>query len=483
MEQLEKRLEQYAPLWGRFTPAVRIYRSSRCCVYTLTSGSPEEDVSYVAKVITILGQGEDLERRAAEVRQEIAALEQLRDCAAVVTLYDTAWMPLYDHEVLVGWDVLLRMERLDCVAELLREGENLTISEVRTLARDIAAALAAAHQLGVIHRDVKPANLYRTARGRFQLGDFGVARHCRTGILETMTGTAAYMAPEVARGDVYDRRVDLYSLGIVLYQLLNGGQLPLTDENTPFAQRETAVRRRWQLNRLPPPPQGDRRLKRIVLRCCAGKAQKRFPTAEALLAALEPPNRGWKIAAVTGWTCAVLAAAAALALPRQEVTVQLPDAPPAQTEQSIIEDTTPETTGDPVGEEPQTVQRRYAVIKGVMTWEDARAYCESQGGQLATIANQEQMDEITALLEENQVKTVWLGAANFSEDGAFQWLTGEPFQFTAWAKGEPNNENGEEHYLMMYQKDEEGWVWNDSVLRGMTSFEQISCGFVCQWEE
>ena len=356
MEQLEKRLEQYAPLWGRFTLAARLYRSSRCSVYALSSGGPEEDVSYVAKVITILGQGEDLERRAAEVRQEIAALEQLRDCATVVTLYDTAWMPLYDHDALVGWDVLLRMERLDCVAELLREGETLTISEVRTLAWDIAAALAAAHQLGVIHRDVKPANLYRTAQGRFQLGDFGIARHCRTGIMETMTGTAAYMAPEVARGDVYDSRVDVYSLGIVLYQLLNGGQLPLTDEHTPFAQRETAVRRRWQLNRLPPPPQGDRRLKRIVLRCCASQAQKRFPSAEALLRALEPQHRGWQIAAVAGWTCALLAAAAALALPRQEVIVQLPDAPPVQTEP--VEDSRPEPTEEPAEEETQTVQRR-----------------------------------------------------------------------------------------------------------------------------
>lgn len=481
MEQLEKRLEQYAPLWGRFTPAARLYRSSRCSVYALSSGGPEEDVSYVAKVITILGQGENLERRAAEVRQEIAALEQLRDCATVVTLYDTAWMPLYDHDALVGWDVLLRMERLDCVAELLREGETLTISEVRTLAWDIAAALAAAHQLGVIHRDVKPANLYRTAHGRFQLGDFGIARHCRTGIMETMTGTAAYMAPEVARGDVYDSRVDLYSLGIVLYQLLNGGQLPLTDEHTSFAQRETAVRRRWQLNRLPPPPQGDRRLKRIVLRCCASQAQKRFPSAEALLRALEPQHRGWQIAAVAGWTCALLAAAAALALPRQEVIVQLPDAPPVQSE--LVEDSRPEPTEEPAEEETQTVQRRYAVIKGVMTWEEARTYCESQGGQLATIENQEQMDTITALLEENQVKTVWLGATNFSEGDDFQWLTGEPVQFAAWAIGEPNNESGEEHYLMMYQKGEEGWVWNDTVRNGMTSFEQTSCGFVCQWDE
>lgn len=466
IEQLETRLRGYGPLWGRFLPETRIYRSRNCCVYTLSDNSLHQGVSYVVKVITILGQGEELERRTTEVCQEITALEQLRDCATVVTLYDTAWMPLYEADGLVGWDVLLRMERLERVAELLREGEMLPVSAVRALAQDIAAALAASHRLGVIHRDVKPANLYRTACGRFQLGDFGVARHSRVGIWETMIGTAAYMAPEVARGERYDSRVDLYSLGIVLYQLLNQGQLPLTDENTPFSQRETAVRRRWQLSRLPPPPNGDRNFKRIVGRCCESRPQKRFASAEALIQALEPPKRGWKVAAVTGWTC-VLLTTAVLALS------------PAASMEAAQREPTALQTAEAV---PQS-ERRYAVIKGVMTWEEARLYCESRGGQLATIPDREQMETITALLEENGIETVWLGAHNYSSNNGYQWLSGEPFQFAAWALGEPNNQGGQEHYLMMYWKEGQGWVWNDSTVDGMKKFSYETCGFVCQWED
>ena len=223
---------------------------------------------------------------------------------------------IYENGVPAGWDVLLRMERLDCVAELLREEEGLTVDEVRVLARDIAAALQAAHGAGLIHRDVKPANLYRTADGHFQLGDFGVARRCRTGVLQTMVGTAVYMAPEVARGEVYDGRADLYSLGIVLYQLLNHGQLPLMGEDTPFDAREDAVHRRWQGAKLPLPPDGDRRLKKIVLRCCEPQPQKRYASADALLQALEQRPRGCKVAAA-GWGCAALATAL-LVIPRPD---------------------------------------------------------------------------------------------------------------------------------------------------------------------
>lgn len=255
MENQDNRLRSYAPLWGHWVPEKRIYRSGSCSVYTLSGRQSEQSFCCVVKVVTILGQSEQAERLLADAQQEIAALERLRGCTQVVTLYDHAIHPIEEEGEVVGWDVLLRMEQLDCVAEMLREGESLSTAEVETLACDIAAALSAAHRAGLIHRDIKPANLYRTADGHFQLGDFGVARRCRTGMLQTMTGTAAYMAPEVARGDVYDGRADLYSLGIVLYQLLNGGQLPLTDEETPYDAREDAVRRRWQGTKLPPPPE------------------------------------------------------------------------------------------------------------------------------------------------------------------------------------------------------------------------------------
>ena len=468
MEDLETRLRRYAPLWGHWFPEERIYHSGSCCVYALSGEGEGQGFPCVVKTVTILGQGEALAQALAEAQQEIAALERLRGCGQVVTVYDSACFPLREGEETVGWDVLMRMERLDCVAELLREQQTLPPAEVAVLAHDIAAALAAAHRAGMIHRDVKPANLYRTADGRFQLGDFSIARRSRAGMLHTVTGTAAYMAPEVARGDVYDARADLYSLGIVLYQLLNGGQLPLTGEDTPFSRREEAVRRRWQGAKLPPPPDGDRRLKKIVLRCCRPQPQRRFASAEALLRALDQrPAGGWKAAAAGGWACA-LAGAALLAAPCLPDGLREPLNLPSAVE---------------LAEASPDQGRRYTVVKACMSWEEARVYCEARGGHLATITSQQQMDTIAALLEENQIKTVWLGANNYSSSGGFQWVTGEPFDFAAWAIGEPNNSGGREHYLMMYWVEEQGWVWNDSVTDGFKFFLPESCGFVCQWEE
>ena len=83
----------------------------------------------------------------------------------------------------------------------------------------------------------------------------------------------------------------------------------------------------------------------------------------------------------------------------------------------------------------------------------------------------------------DRIYTAWLGASNFSASGGFQWVTGAPFPFAAWAIGEPNNENQDEHDLMMYVKGGEAWVWNDSTARGMWSFEAKHCGFVCQWDD
>lgn len=211
MESLEARLASRAPLWGCWLLGERIYRSSNCSVYLLRRDRLDEPVESVVKVITLLGSGAELEEKRSRALEEIHAMEQLRSCGNTVTLLDDAIEPLLEGDVLCGYDILLRMERLTCLSDLLREGEVLPPQEVRRLAADLGRALSDAHRIGIIHRDIKPANIYRTAQGTYQLGDFSAARQTRRPLLETMTGTMAYMAPEVARGDAYDGRADLYS--------------------------------------------------------------------------------------------------------------------------------------------------------------------------------------------------------------------------------------------------------------------------------
>ena len=123
------------------------------------------------------------------------------------------------------------------LSEKLQAGR-MSLAEVLNVAIPVASALEAAHKLDIVHRDIKPANLFLTTRGQVKVLDFGLAkmRHRHLAPLGdntatvatfvtmpgTLLGTYAYMAPEQVRGEAVDGRADLYSLGVVLYEMLTG---------------------------------------------------------------------------------------------------------------------------------------------------------------------------------------------------------------------------------------------------------------------
>lgn len=194
-----------------------------------------------------------------------------------------------DHEIVehadgVGWDVLLRMELLEPLTVRMAAGQ-LAEAEVARLGSELADALAYCHSRDVIHRDVKPSNVFADPSGRFKLGDFGVAR---TGGLTSgalsVKGTEDYMAPEMFRGEGHGPSVDVYSLGVMLYQLLNGNRLPFlppVPAAVGYRDRELAKSRRLAGEPLPPLHGCDPALAAAVLSACAPNPEDR-PTAAGL---------------------------------------------------------------------------------------------------------------------------------------------------------------------------------------------------------
>jgi serine/threonine-protein kinase len=154
------------------------------------------------------------------------------------------------------------------------------------LAAQVAEALDAAHRAGLVHRDIKPANVLLSGDGRVKVADFGIAKAVAEADLTQpglMVGTAKYLAPEQVRGDAVDARTDLYSLGVVLYEMLCG--------RPPFVADTDAATALARLQRDPLRPRQVRAsvpkaLEEIVLRAMAREPADRFDTAADLRAAL-----------------------------------------------------------------------------------------------------------------------------------------------------------------------------------------------------
>ena len=235
-----------------------------------------------------------LERHVEEIRNEIGLMQRLIGHSNIVSYEDYL---IRKRTPYVGWDILIRMELLTALPAWL-SSHTMSEQEVIRLGLDISRALIVCHEAGIIHRDIKPQNIFLNERGDFKLGDFGVSRAMPgNGSVLSFKGTPSYMAPETFAMQSTDARSDLYSLALVLYRILNGGRVPFLDSTgfTP-AQQEAAQRRRLTGEPLPDPEQGSPMLCRVLSIALAANPEVRYQTAEqfhrALKAVAEQDRQG-----------------------------------------------------------------------------------------------------------------------------------------------------------------------------------------------
>jgi beta-lactam-binding protein with PASTA domain/tRNA A-37 threonylcarbamoyl transferase component Bud32 len=211
-----------------------------------------------------------------------------REAQAAANLSHPNIVPVFDWGEDMGTYFIV-MEYVDgrALSSILRTAGPLHPDRAAEIAADVAAALAYAHRHGVIHRDVKPGNVLITEEGTVKVTDFGIARAVNTEESLTQTGavmgTATYFSPEQAEGQGVDARSDIYSLGVVLFEMVTGRPPFLGD--TPVAVASKHVRENpplpRQINSAIPPA-----LEAVIMKCMAKDPQHRYASGEELRADL-----------------------------------------------------------------------------------------------------------------------------------------------------------------------------------------------------
>ena len=304
MTDFPERLTALQPFWGSWVLDSFIGEGSYGKVFRIRREEMEKTTYAALKWITLPKNRSELDEYRTEglmendvqrlyresvhrFREEIDLMSQLRGNSHIVNYEDHL---ILERKNEIGWDILIRMELLTPLNQRFREG--MTVGDVVKLGLDICDALERCAKAYVIHRDIKPDNIFISQFGDYKLGDFGVARSLdETATHLSKQGTPVFMAPEVYLGKgKYDATVDLYSLGLVMHRLLNRQRLPflpMNDEVPTHAERNTALETRLRGTPIPQPVDGGAELAKVICRACAFDSKKRYHTAEEMHNALQ----------------------------------------------------------------------------------------------------------------------------------------------------------------------------------------------------
>ena len=217
---------------------------------------------------------------------EIRLMEKMKSASHIVAIED--YEVVEDRESL-GWTIFIRMELLKNLNDYIKE-HGMDTKAVIQMGEDILTGLEFCHESNLIHRDIKPANIFVSEFGEYKIGDFGISREIeRTSTTLSQKGTKTYMAPEIVRMEKYDKLVDIYALGLTMYEICNKGRMPFLP---PYPQpyfpmdREKAILRRLNGDTFPELPEIGA-LNQVIWKACAFAPEDRYQSAlemkEALL--------------------------------------------------------------------------------------------------------------------------------------------------------------------------------------------------------
>lgn len=210
---------------------------------------------------------------------EITLMDNLKGAQNIVGIED---YKIIERQGEIGWDIFIRMELLTPFDSFISNPE-FSQKDVIRLGVDICTALEVCEQNYIVHRDIKPDNIFISRFGEYKLGDFGIARKLEaTQANLSRKGTLNYMAPEVYKSEEYGSNVDIYSLGLVLYTLLNNNRiafLPPYPQPITYKDNEEALSRRLSGEPLSLPCNASTSLGAVIVKACAYRPQDRYQSA------------------------------------------------------------------------------------------------------------------------------------------------------------------------------------------------------------
>lgn len=291
---------KYEPLWGEWHIGELIGKGSYGEVYKIYRDVGGNREYAAAKYISIPKSEQDkelayskglatdeeslrsfFETRANTFSKEIDLMMKLRGSANVVRYEAHLKQEKADD---VGWDIIIRMELLTSLEKYLRTN-SFSKKDVIRLGIDICGAIESCQNEKIIHRDVKTENIFIDSDGKYKLGDFGVSREAQGTTMGTLTGTEDYMAPEIMQHKEYNNNVDIYSIGIVMYRLLNNNRIPFLPAEGPINDNDISValsKRIAGTEEIPNPKFADGELARIIKKACENDRHKRYSSPKQM---------------------------------------------------------------------------------------------------------------------------------------------------------------------------------------------------------